>query len=206
MDEAPHLMIVAGEVSGDMHAASLVRELKRLQPGLRLTGIGGPALAAHGMTLHYHIRDMAVLGLWEVLKRYLFFRRVFRDMIRRAEHDRPHAVLLVDYPGFNLRLARELHRRRIKILYYVCPQVWAWHRSRIPAMAATLNRLLVIFPFEVDVFKDTSLPVDYVGHPLVDEIRHTLATPPAPLPQPQHPPAPPPPGSPPPENRRLPPP
>lgn len=180
----PHLMVIAGEVSGDMHAANLVRELTRCLPDLRLSGIGGPRLEACGMTVHYHTRDMAVLGLWEVIKRYGFFRRVFKDMVRRVQADRPDAVLLVDYPGFNLRFARELHRQGIKVLYYICPQVWAWHRSRIPAMARILDRLMVIFPFEVEVFEGTGLTVDYVGHPLVDDTRSTLAAPSAELPWP----------------------
>ncbi len=167
----PHLMVVAGEMSGDMHAAHVVEELHSLVPGIRISGIGGDRLRERGAELHYDVQDMAVIGISEVIRRYGFFRRVFHDMVARAERERPDAVLLIDYPGFNLRFAEKLHRLGIKVLYYVCPQVWAWHRSRIPKMAGILDRLMVIFPFEVDVFAGTDLKVDFVGHPLVDECR-----------------------------------
>jgi lipid-A-disaccharide synthase len=127
-------------------------------------------------------KDMAVLGLWEVLKRYGHFKRIFEDMTRVALERKPDAVLLVDYPGFNLRFAARMHAAGIKVLYYVCPQVWAWHRSRIAKMAEIVDRLMVIFPFEVDVFKGTGLKVDFVGHPLVEEAEKALVEPLQPLP------------------------
>ncbi len=178
------LMVVAGEVSGDMHAARLVAALRAREPDLTCWGIGGPLMRACGVHTYYDVRDMAVMGLTEVLKRYFFFRRVFYEMIRRAEEKKPDAVLLVDYPGFNVRLAAELHKRGIRTLYYISPQVWAWHRSRIPKLAAILDRLMVIFPFEVKVFEGTGLTVDFVGHPLVEEARKVRNEPPAALPWP----------------------
>lgn len=171
------LMIVAGEVSGDMHAARLLSALKAESPDLECWGIGGPRLRACGMHTCYDVRDMAVMGLSEVLRRYFFFRRVFHEMIRLAEERRPDAVLLVDYPGFNVRLAEQLHARGIRTLYYISPQVWAWRQSRIPKLAAILDRLMVIFPFEVDVFSKTGLQVDFVGHPLVEEAARTQQEP-----------------------------
>lgn len=176
------LMIVAGEVSGDMHAARLVSAIKEKAPDVECWGIGGEQMRACGVYTYYDVRDMAVMGLTEVLRRYFFFRRVFHDMIRLAEEKKPAAVLLVDYPGFNVRLAGQLHARKIKILYYISPQVWAWHRSRIPKLAAILDRLMVIFPFEVDVFAGTGLPVNFVGHPLVEEAGKTRKEPLLPLP------------------------
>jgi lipid-A-disaccharide synthase len=175
-------MIVAGEVSGDMHAAPVIEKLRQARPDLHVWGIGGDRLRQAGVELLYDVREMAVLGLWEVLKRYPFFRRVFRDTVRQMEERRPDAILLIDYPGFNLRLAAEAHKRGIKVLYYVCPQVWAWHRSRIPKMAAMIDRLMVIFPFEVDVFAGTDLQVDYVGHPLVEGAAQARAAAPLSLP------------------------
>ena len=169
------LLVIAGELSGDMHAAGVVRELKARAPDLQVWGIGGDGLRAAGMDIVVEARDMAVLGLWEVLKRYGFLRGVFHRMVRLARERKPDAVLLIDYPGFNLRFAAEMKKLGIKVIYYVCPQVWAWHRSRIPKMARILDRLLVIFPFEVDVFAGTGLRVDYVGHPLVDEARRERA-------------------------------
>jgi len=162
------LMIIAGEVSGDMHAARIVEALKEQDPSLDCWGIGGDRLEACGVQIEYHVRDMAVMGLTEVLKRYRFFKRVLGEMIQQAEEKKPDAVLLVDYPGFNLRLAEKLHEQGLKVLYYISPQVWAWHQSRIPKMAKILDHLMVIFPFEVDVFSETDLRVDFVGHPLVE--------------------------------------
>lgn len=169
MKNAPSLLLVAGEVSGDMHAASLLHAIKGLAPDLKCFGVGGDRLRDEGMEILYHARDMAALGFAEVLPKLPFFRRVFRDLVRSAGERRPDAVLLVDYPGFNLRFAEHAHKLGLKVIYYICPQVWAWHRSRIPKMAKIIDRLIVIFPFEPDVFNGTGLRVDYVGHPLVDE-------------------------------------
>lgn len=178
------LLVIAGEVSGDMHAARVIHALKAQSPDIRCWGIGGDELAAAGVELRYHVRDMAVLGLTEVLKRYGFFRRVFNDVLRQIDAQKPDAVLLIDYPGFNLRLAKQVHKRGIKVLYYICPQVWAWHRSRIDRMAEIVDRLMVIFPFEVDVFANKPIKVDFVGHPLVDQAKAALAEPPTELPWP----------------------
>lgn len=174
------MLVIAGELSGDMHAAGVVRALKADRPDLHVYGIGGDRLREAGMEIVVEARDMAVLGLWEVLKRYGFLRGVFKRMVRLARERKPDAVLLIDYPGFNLRFAAEMQKLGIKVIYYVCPQVWAWHRSRITKMARILDRLLVIFPFEVDVFAGTGLRVDYVGHPLVDEARREKASEPGP--------------------------
>ena len=171
------LLIVAGEASGDMHAAGLLKALRTQAGDIECYGIGGDALQAQGMTIVRHIREMAVMGLAELLPKLFFFRRVFNETIALAKERRPDAVILVDYPDFNLRLAARLHAAGIKVIYYISPQVWAWRRSRIPAMARTIDRLLVIFPFEPDTFKDTNLKVDYVGHPLLDETLLELARP-----------------------------
>ena len=176
------VLLIAGEVSGDMHAAALVRAVRARAPDIRFVGIGGDELQAAGMELRRHVRDMAVMGLAEVLRRYGFFRRVFRETVELARALKPDLVVLVDYPGFNLRFAREAKKLGLKVLYYVCPQVWAWHRSRIGLMAEVVDRLLAIFPFEPAVFEGTGLRVDFVGHPLADEAARVRAAPPAPLP------------------------
>ncbi|MDD3441206.1 MAG: lipid-A-disaccharide synthase [Kiritimatiellae bacterium] len=178
------LMIVAGEVSGDQHAARLVRDLRAARGDVEITGIGGEALRREGVHTLYDVRDMAVVGFLEVVSRLAFFRRVFRQMTERLESDRPDALLLVDYPGFNLRLAAKARALGIPVLYYVSPQVWAWHKSRIPKMARILDLLMVIFPFEVDVFKGTGLKTVFVGHPLVESVKRTLARPSPELPWP----------------------
>lgn len=178
------LMIVAGEVSGDQHAARLVRDLRAARGDVEITGIGGEALRREGVRTFYDVRDMAVVGFLEVVSRLAFFRRVFRQMTERLESDRPDALLLVDYPGFNLRLAAKARALGIPVLYYVSPQVWAWHKSRIPKMARILDLLMVIFPFEVEVFKGTGLKTVFVGHPLVESVKRTLARPSPELPWP----------------------
>jgi lipid-A-disaccharide synthase len=176
------LLVIAGEDSGDMHAADVIRALKELRPRLSVWGIGGERLRAEGVELLRDTREMDVLGIVEVLKRYPFFKRTFAEVLAEADRRRPSAALLVDYPGFNLRLARQLKRRGVKVLYYICPQVWAWNRGRIPEMARDIDRLMVIFPFEVGVFKEVDLRVDFVGHPMVDELREFRAKPPESLP------------------------
>lgn len=178
------LMIVAGEMSGDHHAAQLVRELNAARGGVEIFGIGGDALRREGVRTEVDARDMAVLGFFEVMKRYFFFRGIFNRMVARLRAEKPDALLLVDYPGFNLRLAKQAHALGIPVLYYISPQVWAWHKSRIPKMAKILDLLMVIFPFEVEVFKGSGLKTVFVGHPLVESVKATLAQPSPDLPWP----------------------
>ena len=171
------ILIAAGEASGDMHGASLVKALSLRMPGTRFIGIGGPAMRAAGVQTSHDIAEMAVMGFVEVLKHYAFFRRVFLEMEDLARREKPDAVILVDYPGFNMRFAASAHAMGLKTIYYICPQVWAWHRSRIPQMASVLDRLITIFPFEKQHFEGTGLRVDFVGHPLVDIVRDEAAKP-----------------------------
>ncbi len=177
MITTPEIMIIAGEVSGDMHAASLIRALKTRLPNAHVYGIGGERLRAQGVETLYDVKDMAVMGFTEVLRRLPFFHKVFHHMLSLARQRRPDAVILVDYPGFNLRLAARTHAAGLKTIYYICPQVWAWNRRRIPKMASIVDLLLAIFPFEKKVFENTPLCVKFVGHPLVDEIREALEEP-----------------------------
>lgn len=176
------VLVVAGDVSGDMHAAAVIREIQKKRSDVTFYGIGGEAMRALGVELLYTTRQMSVFGLPEVLKRYRFFKNIFRRMVNLAVERKPDAVLLVDYGGFNIRFAERLKPHGLKILYYVCPQVWASRRSRIQRMAKCVDRLMVIFPFEKELFARTGLRVDFVGHPLVDVAREVLAAPPAALP------------------------
>lgn len=182
--QQPNLLVIAGELSGDMHAARVIEVLRRTRPDIDVWGIGGDGLAAEGVSLLQHVRDMSVLGLVEVLKRYGFFRRVFDQVLCEVDRRKPRAALLIDYPGFNLRLAAQLKKRGVRVIYYVCPQVWAWHRSRIPKMAKIIDRLLVIFPFEVEIFSRTGLDVHFVGHPLVEQAQAVFDLPHEELPWP----------------------
>ena len=163
------IMIIAGEVSGDMHAARLVEQLKLIDPALTFFGVGGPELRKAGTEILYDIKDTAVIGLVEVLRKYGFFRRMFDDLLSIAAKRRPDAVILVDYPGFNLRFAKKTHELGLKNMYYICPQVWAWNKARIPQMAKTLDLLMTIFPFEAKHFEGSGLKTHFVGHPFIDE-------------------------------------
>lgn len=187
MNRPLRILVVAGEVSGDMHAAGLIRALKQQHPDLTCFGIGGDQLRATGMEIVHDVRDMASVGFTEILPKLPFFIRTFNGMLDLARERKPDAVILVDYPGFNLRFAERTHKMGLKVIYYICPQVWAWHQSRIPKMAKTIDRLLVIFPFEPKVFAGTALKVDYVGHPLIDETRLALTMPVPALPWHGHP-------------------
>jgi len=163
-----HLFVVAGETSGDTHAAALLSELRSLRPDLRISGLGGRKLRAMSTDVEDWTHDAAVVGLWDVLRRYGYFRRKFRATLDLIDRENPDAVLFVDYPGFNLRLAKALQPRRpgLKLLYYISPQVWAWNRARIPRMARWLDRMFCIFPFEKELYEKSGLHTDFVGHPM----------------------------------------
>jgi lipid-A-disaccharide synthase len=169
------VLIVAGEHSGDEHAARMVREAREKNPRLTVAALGGPQLAAAGAQLLHDMTASSVVGLVEVLKNYSFFRALFEETLRWIKEHNPRAVCFVDYPGLNLRLAHALRRRglavkgggKIKTLYYISPQIWAWKADRRFEMARNLDAMAVIFPFEVECYADTSLPVEFVGHPFV---------------------------------------
>jgi lipid-A-disaccharide synthase len=164
------LLVASGEPSGELYAAELIRHLKALTPGLEVFGLGGDRMLAEGATLLAHVRDLAVVGLFEVLSHLRQIRGVFRRVLDEVDRDPPLAAVLVDYPDFNLRLARELHRRGIPVVYYVSPQIWAWRKGRIKGIRETVARMLVIFPFEEALYREAGVPVEFVGHPLVDRI------------------------------------
>ena len=176
------LLVVSGEISGDMHAGGLLAELKKLHPELHLFGIGGYASSEQGVALLQHVRDMSVFGPFAAIGKLWFFRKVFQRVLREVDQRRPRAALLVDYGGFNLRLAEALKKRGIPVLYFVSPQVWASRPGRIQTMSQVIDRLMVIFPFEPKVFEGTGLAVDYIGHPLVDAAAEVQAAPPTSLP------------------------
>lgn len=162
------LLIASGEPSGELYAAQLVRHLRGLEPDLEVFGLGGDRLQAEGATLVAHIRDLAVVGLLEVLKHLRHLRGVFRRVLDEVDRDPPRAAVLIDYPDFNLRLARELHRRGVPVVYFVSPQIWAWRKGRIRGIREHVARMLVIFPFEEALYREAGVPVTFVGHPLVD--------------------------------------
>jgi lipid-A-disaccharide synthase len=178
--EPKFIYIIAGESSGDAHGAVLMREIANLSPGTRFFGAGGPQMQkiAGGGFLDW--TQEAVVGLWDVLVKYRYFRERFYQMYHAIRKLNPDAVIFVDYPGFNLRLASYLRRKGFarKLIYYISPQVWAWNRARIPRMASFLDLMLCIFPFEKSLYEPSGLRTEFVGHPMVEELdRHRINLP-----------------------------
>jgi len=164
------LLVVAGETSGDLHAARLVDALMELQPGLRPFGLGSRYLEAAGVELLADSSEIAVVGISEALSILERARELFDRILAEVERRRPRVAVLVDYPEFNLRLARELRWRGVRVAYYVSPQIWAWRPWRVRTIAESVDRMLVLFGFEVDFYTRHSVDAVHVGHPLVDEV------------------------------------
>jgi len=167
------LYVVAGELSGDAHGAGLLRVLKEEVPAVEIRGVGGPAMAGvAGSGLCDWVEEAAVMGIWEVLKRYGWFKERFEAMLEEVKEFRPDVLLLIDYPGFNLRFAEAVKREcpETRLVYYISPQVWAWNKGRIPKMVRLLDEMLCLFPFEQPIFQNAGLKTTFVGHPLVDEL------------------------------------
>jgi lipid-A-disaccharide synthase len=168
------IYFVAGEVSADNHGAALMRSLRELDCDLHFVGRGGPQMkeVAGGQFKNW-ISEAAVLGLWEVLRKYGYFREQFDETLQEIRESKPDAVVLIDYPGFNLRLARALRAqgRQQKVIYYISPQVWAWNRGRIKRMAHFIDLMLCIFPFEVDLYNQAGLRALFVGHPMIERLQ-----------------------------------
>jgi lipid-A-disaccharide synthase len=174
------IYFVAGEVSADNHGAALMRSLRVLDPELKFIGRGGPQMQqVAGAQFKNWIGDAAVLGLWEVLRKYGYFREQFRQTLNQIQESKPDAVVFIDYPGFNLRLARSLRRQlqTQKTIYYISPQVWAWNRGRIRKMACFIDLVLCIFPFEADLYAASGLRAAFVGHPMIERLEtHKIDT------------------------------
>jgi lipid-A-disaccharide synthase len=165
------ILIVAGEPSGDRHAAELVHRLRKQLPTLEFFGIGGDAMAEQRVMLFYHIRQMAFLGFAEIIRHLPFIQSVFKKLSEWCAIEKPAAVILVDYPGFNLRLARMVKKHNIPLIYYICPQLWAWGKNRLEKIRRLVDLPLVIFKFEAEFYARHGITARFVGHPLADEIR-----------------------------------
>lgn len=164
------LGVVTGEASGDLHAAEVIESLRTIDPSLEIFGIGGEHLLEQGLDAVHTIDELGVVGLFNVLKHYPMFKRVFNDVLERIEAERPDAVLLVDYPDFNLRLAKKCKERGLKVIYYISPQLWAWRKGRIHHIREYVDHMMVIFPFEEQLYVDHGVAATYVGHPLMDQL------------------------------------
>jgi len=164
------LMIITGEVSGDLIGASLIRELKKLDAELTIFGIGGDRMCEQGMNILYHINKMAFLGFTEVVRHLPFIKKVQAGLLAVVKKEEIKNVVLIDYPGFNLNIAKYFKKNRIKIIYYISPQLWAWGSGRMKKIKRLVNKMLVVFLFEEKLYKSNNVDVEFVGHPLIDRI------------------------------------
>ncbi|HEX5438217.1 MAG TPA: hypothetical protein VFW98_13760 [Gemmatimonadaceae bacterium] len=166
------VLFVAGETSGDLHAAGVSAELRRRMPALSLTGTGGARMADAGVVLLEHAERMAVMGFVEVVRHVPHHYRLLAEIRRRLEGGRVAVVVLVDYPGFNMKVAAAAHAAGVPVLYYITPQVWAWGANRLSTMARTVTRAAVILPFEEALLRSHGIDATFVGHPLLDYAQH----------------------------------
>ena len=169
------IMISAGEASGDMHAAAFVKELQLSLETYEFYGLGGPQLEALGMELLVDCRDIAVVGIVEVLIRYRYLLSKLKILRQQLHSNPPDLLVLVDYPDFNLKLAETAKKLGIKVLFYISPQVWAWRPKRVTRIGQLVDMMAVLFPFEEVFYKRENIPVRFVGHPLVDEAKSTMS-------------------------------
>ncbi|MBN8584985.1 MAG: lipid-A-disaccharide synthase [Ignavibacteria bacterium] len=177
-NNAGSVFISAGEQSGDMHASSLMKELNRLSHRkLTFSGLGGDLMQAEGLNAMYHVKDLATVGFVDVIKKYSFFKKAIRDASDFIRLNSPDTVILVDYPGFNLRLAEEIRNfYKKKIIYYISPQLWAWHEKRVFKIKKYVDLMLVVFPFEVDFYSRFDVKAIFTGHPLVKRIDEYISS------------------------------
>jgi len=169
------ILIVAGETSGDLHGAHLIKAALSLDPKLHFYGVGGVHLRSMGTEVVFDNAQVAVVGIVEVLSKLGSIYRVFRWLKRSLDRDKPALAILIDFPDFNLRLAKEANKRGIPVFYYISPQVWAWRKGRVKKIAKLVHKLVVILPFEVSFYRERGIDCEFVGHPLIDIVKPHLA-------------------------------
>lgn len=165
-----NIMVIAGEASGDLHGADLLKELSVLDSDISFFGIGGDKMKAEGQIADYHINQMAFLGFVEVIRHIPFIRKVQKTLIERIKTENIKDVILIDYPGFNLNFAKKIKKLGVRIIYYISPQIWAWKENRIKKIQRLVDKMLVLFPFEKEYYSKHNVNCDYVGHPLSEQI------------------------------------
>ncbi len=168
MAEFNKIFIVAGEESGDLHGSALVTELLNIKRNLTFFGIGGNRMKEAGVSLIHHVDEMALMGFTEVINKYIFLKSAFNDCMKAVKKNRPARAILIDYPGFNLRLAKKLKELKIPITYFIPPQLWAWREGRIKIIKECVDQILSIFPFEKEWYKNRGVGAIFVGHPFID--------------------------------------
>ena len=165
------IWLSAGEASGDLHGAALAAELLRQQPGVELVGMGGDAMLAAGVDVRWHIRDNSVMGFWEIITHLPALFRLKADITAAMATEKPDALVIIDYPGFNSRLAKEAQKLGIPVLSFISPAAWAWRPGRAKKTAAIVDQVAAIFPFEYDIYREAGADTVFVGHPLLDVVR-----------------------------------
>jgi lipid-A-disaccharide synthase len=171
-----NIVVITGEASGDAHAARMISELRQLRPDINVKGIGGDNMRAAGAEIMVDFSALAVMGLVEVLKRYRHIKSIFNQLLVELKANKPDLLVLVDYPGFNLKLAKQAKKLGIPVLYYISPKVWAWRAGRVKTIKRYVDKMVVLFPFEVPIYENAGVPVSCVGHPLVDAVKNTLTS------------------------------
>jgi lipid-A-disaccharide synthase len=180
VNESPakkNILVVTGETSGDHHGALVVRALKEIDRSVHVYGIGGEELSSAGMDILYHSRNLSVVGILEVFSRAFHILKAFSSIRKEFRRSPPALVLLIDYPDFNLRIAKIAKKHNVPVLYYISPQIWAWRRGRAKKISRIVDRMAVIFPFEAPLYEKVGLDVHFVGHPLLDQEVKLLARP-----------------------------
>ena len=165
-----NILILAGEASGDIHGAALIHEMKKCDSALQFTGIGGDRMLEEGFHAKYHIKDMAFLGFAEVIKHLPFIKQVQATILKEVRNKGIQKAVLIDYPGFNLSMAKKLKKLGVKIFYYISPQIWAWGKRRITKIKKYIDKMIVVFPFEEEFYKNEGVDVEFVGHPLIQRM------------------------------------
>ncbi|MBW1667488.1 MAG: lipid-A-disaccharide synthase [Deltaproteobacteria bacterium] len=170
-----YVVIVAGEASADLHGSNLVKAIKKLNPSVNFIGIGGRKMEDAGVKILVPSSDMAVVGLTEVFPRLVMIFKAYLKLRSMLKKVRPHLLILIDYPDFNISLARSAKRLNIPVLYYISPQLWAWRKGRIKKLVKRVDKMAVILPFEEQFYQQKGMDVEYVGHPLLDALPQDLA-------------------------------
>ncbi|MCX5716215.1 MAG: lipid-A-disaccharide synthase, partial [Candidatus Omnitrophica bacterium] len=170
------IMILAGEPSGDLHASRLAVEIKKLSPQIKLFGMGGENMRHAGVDTIYDLKALAITGLLDVIKNYSRLKEIQNTLVQKALDEKPDLVVLVDYADFNLRFAKRLKKTGIPVIYYIPPQVWAWRKGRIKQIRRYIKKVYVIFKFEEALYREAEIPVEFIGHPLLDIVKLPVAS------------------------------
>ena len=169
------ILLIAGETSGDLHGAHLIEAIRRIDPEILFFGMGGDHLKRVGMKLLYHCKSISVVGITEVLLKLRSIIKAFKILGQSLENERPDLIILIDFPDFNLRFAKLAQKKNIPVVYYISPQIWAWRPKRIRGIAKTVKKMIVLFNFELPIYKSAGVDVEWIGHPLLDLVKPKLS-------------------------------